>query len=393
MSAVPPLTLTQASTLLSGASTEPCAWNAGASGFTGKGKHLLDRLIDLSARHGTIHFLCDNALRPDQLKALMTELGQRRPGLRLSLSCLINSPVAADFMAGNDCGAIVQIQWHVTGPLPNFRFFKAFSKADVWNHLVLDGAAVCTQNCKAISRQPNIIHSWETTRSGGEDCDPDSGYGHVRPLSGQPLWKAVNDPMARFLLVDRFGKNWLLRSRVDGNGDRLYAVGETLAYTFVTPERLPDGYLDEICAMVAAGGTVSTTHVRANLKRAFLIGYVEERGAIVANSSLKNPRSEYIDNVRHQSGLDLSGYVERGYTSVRPEYRGLGIGTSLLAGLTARAGGRKIFSVISEDNEATKIIAMRNHTRRVATYFSAKAGKPVGIWMPAWMIDSDNKKG
>jgi GNAT superfamily N-acetyltransferase len=144
--------------------------------------------------------------------------------------------------------------------------------------------------------------------------------------------------------------------------------------------------------MVAAGGTVSTTHVRFNLERAHLIGYVQEKGVIVANSSLKNPRPEYIDTVRRQSGLDLTGYVERGYTSVRPEYRGMGIGTKLLEGLTQRAGDRKIFSVIAEDNAATKVIAMRNRTRKVATYFSEKAGKPVGIWMPEWMIDTHGRK-
>ena len=134
--------------------------------------------------------------------------------------------------------------------------------------------------------------------------------------------------------------------------------------------------------MVTAGGTVAATHVRSNLQRAHLIGVVTEAGVIVANSSLKNPRPAYIESVYRRSGLDLTGFVERGYTSVRPEYRGLGIGTRLLEGLTQRAGERRIFSVISEDNEATKVIARRNRTRQVATYFSPQAGKPVGIWMP-----------
>ena len=125
---------------------------------------------------------------------------------------------------------------------------------------------------------------------------------------------------------------------------------------------------------------------------AYLIAYVLENGIVVANSSLKNPRPQYIDSVRQRAGLDLTGFVERGYTSVRPEYRGLGIGTRLLEGLTARAGDRKIFSVIAEDNEATKIIARRNRTRQVTTYYSEKAGKPVGIWMPEWMIDDYEKK-
>jgi GNAT superfamily N-acetyltransferase len=201
------------------------------------------------------------------------------------------------------------------------------------------------------------------------------------------LWQRVAHPVHRFILVDRFGKDWLLRARADDKGDRIIRLGDAMTDHFCPPHRLPDGYLDEICRMVAAGGTVASTHVRANLKRAFLIGYVMENGVIVGNSSLKHPRREYIENVKRQSGLDLTGFVERGYTSVRPEYRGLGIGTRLLEGLTARAGDRKIFSVIAEDNAATKIIARRNRTRQVASYYSEKAGKPVGIWMPERMID------
>jgi GNAT superfamily N-acetyltransferase len=202
----------------------------------------------------------------------------------------------------------------------------------------------------------------------------------------------MNDPIHRFLLADRLTKNRLLRLRIDDDGEHLYAVGDALDYHFLPPDRLPEHCLDEICAMVAAGGTVAATHVRSNLSRAHLIGYVQERGIIVGNSSLKNPRPEYIDRVRRQAGLNLTGFVERGYTSVRPEYRGLGIGTTLLEGLTQRAGNRNIFSVIAEDNEATKVIARRNRTRQVATYFSEKAGKPLGIWMPEWIIDTKGRK-
>jgi GNAT superfamily N-acetyltransferase len=78
--------------------------------------------------------------------------------------------------------------------------------------------------------------------------------------------------------------------------------------------------------------------------------------------------------------LDLTGYVERGYTSVRPEYRGLGIGTSLLEGLTRNGPATaKIFSVIAEDNEATKIIAMRNRYPPRWPPISAK--KPARRWV------------
>ena len=90
--------------------------------------------------------------------------------------------------------------------------------------------------------------------------------------------------------------------------------------------------------MVEAGGSVGIQWVRYNLERAFLIAYATEQGVVVANSSLKYPRQEYVEKLKTNSGIDVSNYLERGYTSVRPEYRGLGIGTRLLDGLTRRAG-------------------------------------------------------
>jgi GNAT superfamily N-acetyltransferase len=355
-------------------------------------QRLPDLLERLSAQCHTSHFFCPHAIHLVQLKEVMVAFDERQTRVRVSLGCRIDGPVPSNFMALNNHRAIVQIQWHITGKLPDLGFFKACASAGIWNHLALDGASAAPPTCQAIARQPNIVHSWEAVGDAHVDCHPDQAYVGVRPLPGRPLWQAVNDPLKRFVLADRLTRDRLIRLRIDDDGASLYTVGNALEYHFIPPDRLPGGYLDEICAMVVAGGTVAATHVRANLERAHLIGYALEKGVIVGNSSLKNPRPEYIEAVRRQSGLDLTGFVERGYTSVRPEYRGLGIGTRLLEGLTRRAGDRKIFSVIAEDNTATKVIALRNHTRQVASYFSEKAGKPVGIWMPAWMIDTGERE-
>ncbi|MCA1788141.1 MAG: hypothetical protein LC657_19375, partial [Desulfobacteraceae bacterium] len=66
----------------------------------------------------------------------------------------------------------------------------------------------------------------------------------------------------------------------------------------------------------------------------------------------------------------------------------LGVGKKLLEGLTKRAGKYRVFSLIGEDNPATQKIAMRNNTRKIATYFSEKANKQMGIWMPEQMIST-----
>jgi GNAT superfamily N-acetyltransferase len=160
-----------------------------------------------------------------------------------------------------------------------------------------------------------------------------------------------------------------------------------LNYFFEPPDRLPPGYLDIIVALVEAGGSVKSEWVRYNLERAFLLAYVKDAEEIVACSSLKHPRPEYIETVKQQCGVDLSGFLERGYTSVKPAYRGMGIATKLLAGLTARIGDRKLYSVIGEDNIGGQKIARNNDTRRVAVYTSRLTGKTVGIWIPSWMIE------
>jgi GNAT superfamily N-acetyltransferase len=95
-----------------------------------------------------------------------------------------------------------------------------------------------------------------------------------------------------------------------------------------------------------------------------------------------------VEAVSRQSDLNLSHYLERGYTSVRPEYRGMGIGAKLLEGLTVRVGKRKLFSIIGEDNVATQKIALRNKTRRVATFYSERLGKNVGVWIPERMLEN-----
>ena len=99
-------------------------------------------------------------------------------------------------------------------------------------------------------------------------------------------------------------------------------------------------------------------------------------------------RARYIESIREQCGIDLTGFLERGYTSVKKAYRGMGIGSKLLAGLTARVQDKKLYAVILEDNIGGKKIALNNRTRRIAVYTSRKTGKTVGIWMPEWMIES-----
>jgi len=267
------------------------------------------------------------------------------------------------------------------------------SAAGIWNHLKIpDPKDASDPLVHFAAANPNLVHSWSPGSpeniffSAPFAALPDP-YEAIAPMHGTPFWRYLSDPVFLLLYLIRYGKKTIERWRVRADGS-VYTIGEGIAYHFVPPDALPPGYLDIICKMVEAGGSVDTRWVRYNLERAFLIGYAEEEGVIAGNSSLKHPRQEYIKRLSEATGFDLSGYLERGYTSVRPEYRGLGIGTRLLEGLTARVGEKKLFAIIGEDNIATQKMAIRNRTRKVGTFFSEKAKKTVGIWVPEWMLDS-----
>jgi GNAT superfamily N-acetyltransferase len=271
------------------------------------------------------------------------------------------------------------------------------AKSGVWNHLCVavtgEGGPDTGDAIGWLSANPQSAHSWNLRMEGAlaaagvRRYRPDrwQGYASVAPIPGAPFWSILLDPVHLLLYLRHFGHARLQRLRIDAAQSPFF-VGDHLVYRYDPPEALSSALRDEISRMVAAGGSVDAKWVRYNIDRAYLIGYVTEGGVVVANSSLKHPRPEYARHVSRQTGIDLSGFLERGYTSVRPEYRGMGIGTRLLEGLTQRAQDRPIFSVIGEDNIATQTIALRNRTQRVTTFYSERAGKTVGVWMPESVI-------
>jgi GNAT superfamily N-acetyltransferase len=279
------------------------------------------------------------------------------------------------------------------------RLLYQSSQKGFWNHLLLpqsDSAPATEALARFAVANPNIVHSWcRCSESASFVSDArrvyppgNPPYGGTRPLPGVPVWQRLQDPVYLRACQERWGTRELSRMFLLDDDRALHLAGSGLAYAFVSPEQLPPGYLEEICEMVAAGGSVQAQWVRHNLERAYLIAYAEENGVIVGCYSLKHPREAYIAAVSLQSGIDLRHYLERGYASVRPEYRSLGIGARLMEGLTqrARAGQYKVFSVIAEDNVGTQKMAMRKGTRKVATYFSERAQKRVGVWIPEEML-------
>ena len=308
-----------------------------------------------------------------------------------------NRPNSPELLVRN---GLILIEWAVEGYSVSelSKSLWEISKQGVWNHIYVPPDMETNSKkewFEFVSSNPNISHSYtapDMKTSFDKPCDSHidpcfQSYSKVAKLLGTPFWRSLEHPVHMMLYLERYKKEALFAMRVDDALKRTFQIGRQITYHFKKPKELSNDLLDEICKMVEAGGSVDPTYVRYNLERAFLIGYAMENGVIVGNSSLKHPREQFIQRLNRIAGFDFTRFVERGYTSVRPEYRALGVGAKLLAGLTKRAGDRKVFSIISEDNEATKKIAVKNKTRKIVTYYSDKLGKHAGIWMPEHMIE------
>jgi GNAT superfamily N-acetyltransferase len=366
---------------------------------------LLTRLKGQVQNTGADGFLMqDHRLTPAYMVKMADKMTGEQPSFYLGITCPLHDTAGTENVAAARQAGVMLIQWHdPAGRLDHLtQTLWNVSRANVWNHLRIpegsegSDSTLVSGLIRFVGSNPNIAHSWARLTPPGspfesvfdQSQETPAVYTQVNRLPGRPLWNGLNDPVYLLLYVNRHGVKKVTRWRVQDDGVSVHGLGESMGYHFVKPRDLPPGYLDEICRMIEAVGSVGTKWIRYNLERAFLIGYVLERGVIVGNSSLKHPRAEYVEAVNRQSGLDLSKYLERGYTSVRPEYRGMGIGTKLLEGLTERIGNRKLFSIIGEDNVATQKIALRNKTRRVASFFSKRLKKTVGVWIPERMLEN-----
>ncbi len=261
--------------------------------------------------------------------------------------------------------------------LPLAALLRAASRTGLWNHLL---APADSELAAWAVANPNLAHSLDCPRP------PASPY---PPLSGRPLWRELAFPAHLLLYLQRHGARRLSRWRVRPGGKSLYQVGEGLQFLYAEPERLPPGMLDEAIELVKAGGAVAPEVMERNLRRAYLVACCLEEGELVGVSSLKRPRGQYLESLKQRTGLDLSDYAERGYTSVRPEYRGLGIGTKLLEGETAlaRQWGLPVYSILDAQNRGAQEMARRNRTRVVARFRNQETGKELAIWMPQWVLE------
>lgn len=202
----------------------------------------------------------------------------------------------------------------------------------------------------------------------------------LKEMYGHPFWYYLRIREYLMLYVARYGLDAVLNWKVAPGDLTRYDKGSRIQTFFERPADVPEEVLEGICRLVEEGGEVGLSWIRENLREAWLIGYAVEGERVVATMTHKRPLETYRRRIEEKTGLNLDGYLERGYTAVRPEYRGMGLGDRLLKGLVARSPGWKIYVTIRMDNEPALRLTARNGMRLAATYMNERTGHEIGVF-------------
>jgi len=151
-------------------------------------------------------------------------------------------------------------------------------------------------------------------------------------------------------------------------------------YGFTRPDETPGAILDQISDLVARSGGVGTSWIRENLSKAFLIGYALCEDRVVGTSTHKYPKERYLKKIEAETGLDLSGYLERGYTAVDPKFRDMGIGGRVIQGLIEKSKGRKIYVTIDMENPWPLRMTHRVGMVLAARFINDRTGHELGVF-------------
>ncbi len=157
---------------------------------------------------------------------------------------------------------------------------------------------------------------------------------------------------------------------------------DPITYHFRRPEEIPKPVLGAVRDLVARGGAVGTSWIEEMLHAAFLIGYAETAsGRVVGCEVLKHPKEAYRKKIEAASGIDLSGYLERGYAAVTEGFRGRGILGTIVRGLIEHAGGRKAYVTTRLDNRPVVRLTEKNGMRLVGRFVHPRTGHEIGVFV------------
>ena len=358
-------------------------------------------LRDLARRKGTRFFLAASR------DVSLDHEDRNPPDYALGLTWELASPPDQEKLQAAYLAGARLINWvgqaAPTDPLDRdaaLATLRAAAKAGLWNHLQLpttSGGVSASPLRRLNADHPRVAHSLGGPPAAGAPLDGTAPQAipaprGFPPLPEPPLWAWLAQPALLLPSVAHYGVKELRCLRVKADGS-LRRLGEEIEYHFVKPHEVPQPILERIVALILAGGKMKPGVLKENLHNAFLVNYVLENEVLVATSTIKRPRPEYVQKVNQLTGIDFRPYLERGYIVVRPEYRGLGVGDHLIQGARKLWQGRKTFVVIGADNLAGQEITRRNGARLLVSYFSQEMNKEIGIWTPAEQDDQAPERG
>jgi GNAT superfamily N-acetyltransferase len=157
---------------------------------------------------------------------------------------------------------------------------------------------------------------------------------------------------------------------------------QSVSFHFRRPEEIPEATLDEIRDLVKSGGAVGASWIAEMLRTAFLIGYATApSGRVVGCEVLKTPKETYRRKIEAATGLDLSGYLERGYAAVAEGYRGRGILDRIVRELVEQGRGRKTYVTASMDNHPVIRLTEKHGMRLAGRYTNPATGNEIGVFI------------
>ncbi|NIU82942.1 MAG: hypothetical protein GWN31_05410 [Candidatus Thorarchaeota archaeon] len=155
---------------------------------------------------------------------------------------------------------------------------------------------------------------------------------------------------------------------------------DRIRYFFKRPNEISAEVLDQIQNLIKRGGSVGTAWLKENLEDAFLIGYATHRGKVVGSVTHKRPKRKYREKIEGATGLNLSGYLERGYTTVDPKYRFQDIADVLIKGLIKRSPGKRIYVTINMANIPPLKLTYKNGMFLAAKFTNPRTGHEIGVF-------------
>jgi len=153
-----------------------------------------------------------------------------------------------------------------------------------------------------------------------------------------------------------------------------------IIYFFEKPEEIPLKTLDQVRTLIEEGSGVGISWVKENLRDAFLIGYAVHEGVVIGTSTHKYPKEAYRKKIEAAAGLDLSGYLERGYTAVKSEYRGEGVGGQLIRGLIEKSESKKVYVTIRMDNIPPLKMTYKEGMILAGRFINERTGHELGVF-------------